>query len=80
MTPQRGGRSSAFDPSPGWEKSLALVCLGRHQAAQQPALALPAAVFIPRTSALGKGENHDLALGLLQASHFRDGASMNCKF
>lgn len=30
-------------------------------------------------SALGKGENHNLPLNLLQTSHFRDSASMNCK-
>lgn len=45
----------------------------------QPEPASPAAIFIPWMSALGKGENHNLPLNLLQTSHFRDSASMNCK-
>ena len=72
-------RMKLFDPSPCWEKHLALVCLGRNQADLQSAPAFPAAIFIPWISALGKGENHNLALNLLQASYCRDSASMNCK-
>lgn len=52
---------------------------GRNQAELQPAPAFPAAIFIPWMSTLGKWENHNLALNLLQASHFRDSASVNCK-